>query len=80
MLGLARDEKEMLEGKEGPARQKVMKLLVKYAEGGTLRLDGVVGGRLLQLRTWRPHEQRRVAQLLRVGRHRKDAVVGDASG
>ena len=33
MLGLARDEQEMLEGREGPARQKAMELLVKYAEG-----------------------------------------------
>ena len=33
MLRLARDEQEMLEGKEGPARQKAMELLVKYAEG-----------------------------------------------
>ncbi len=29
MLGLARDEQEMLEGMEGPARQKAMELPVK---------------------------------------------------
>ena len=33
MVRLARDEQAMLEGKEGPARQKAMELLVKYAEG-----------------------------------------------
>ena len=33
MLGLARDEQDMLDGKEDPARQKAMELLVKYAEG-----------------------------------------------
>jgi predicted aconitase len=33
MMRLARDEQEMLEGKEGPAQQKAMELLVKYAEG-----------------------------------------------
>jgi predicted aconitase len=33
MLGLARDEQDMLEGKEGPAKQKAMELLMKYAEG-----------------------------------------------
>jgi predicted aconitase len=33
MMRLVRDEQEMLDGKEGPARQKAMALLVKYAEG-----------------------------------------------
>lgn len=31
-MQLTRDEQEMLEGKEGPARQKAMELLVKYGE------------------------------------------------
>jgi predicted aconitase len=30
MMRLARDEEEMLDGREGPARQKAMELLVKY--------------------------------------------------
>ncbi len=52
----------------------------KYSdEGGALRLDGVVGSRFLQLRARRPHQHRRAAQFLRVGRHREDAPVGDAS-
>jgi predicted aconitase len=33
MMRLARDEQDMLEGKEGLAKQKAMELLVKYAEG-----------------------------------------------
>jgi predicted aconitase len=33
MMRLSQDEQEMLEGKEGPARQKAIELLVKYAEG-----------------------------------------------
>ena len=32
MVRLAQDEQDMLEGKEGPAKQKAMELLVKYAE------------------------------------------------
>jgi len=38
MMKLKRDEQEILDGKEGPAKQKAMALLVKYAEG----LDAVV--------------------------------------
>jgi hypothetical protein len=33
MVRLARNEQAMLEGREGPAKQKAMELLVKYAEG-----------------------------------------------
>jgi TRAP-type C4-dicarboxylate transport system permease large subunit len=33
MMRLVRDEQDMLEGKEGLAKQKAMELLVKYAEG-----------------------------------------------
>ena len=33
MMRLARDEQDMLEGKEGQAKQKAMELLVKYGEG-----------------------------------------------
>ena len=59
MVKLADDEKAMLDGKDGPARQKAMELLVKYAEAlncerfvDTNNIAGVPGSSTLFLKDY----------------------------
>jgi hypothetical protein len=59
MVKLADDEKAMLDGKGGPAKQKAMELLVKYAEAlncerfiGTNNIAGVPGSSNLFLKNY----------------------------
>jgi len=59
MVKLADDEKAMLDGKSGPARQKAMELLVKYAEAlncerfvATNNIAGVPGSSTLFLKDY----------------------------
>ena len=58
-MKLAADEQAMLDGKEGPARQKAMDLLVRYGEAlgaerfvDTKNVCGTVGGSTPFLREW----------------------------
>jgi hypothetical protein len=59
MVKLADDEKAMLDGKDGPAKQKAMELLVRYAEAlncerfvGTNNIAGVPGSSTLFLKDY----------------------------
>lgn len=62
MVNLADDEKAMLDGKSGPAKQKAMELLVKYAEAlncerfvATNNIAGVPGSSTLFLKDYYKH-------------------------